>query len=334
LARTPFRVHTIAAVLEHVRTHGGDADGLIRAARLPAAAATAPWVELRLDRLAAFFELAAAAVRDPLLGIHVGIGLSRATWDVLQLSCLSAPTLADALGQLPRLVPLFNTAVELTVRDSGGELVVEHRVPGHPEGLSRHGNELWVAAVLERARSATGAPLRPRAAWFAHAMPGDLAGAVAQALAIDPPRFGAGVTGLAIRAADAARPLRTGDPVLTRVLDRLVEPILAALAGRRDLAAEVCRRIDAAFDEGVPALDDIARGLGRSGRTLQRELAELDTTFRALVDHVRRVKARTLLAQDLPVDEVAARLGYSERSAFVRAFGRWTGAVPHDWRVR
>lgn len=326
-ARAParFRVHTVGPVLAHVGDRGGDVTGLRRAAGLPARAADAPWLELPLAQIARFYELAAAAAADPLLGAHVGQALTRQVWDVMQVSCLAAPDLRRGLALLPRLIPLFNDAVELAVRDAADRTVtVEHRIPGAPEALSRHGNELWLAALLTRAREATGAAIVPVACWFAHRAPAGVA-ALTRALALPAPTFAAGATGVTLAAADVDRPLRTGDPVLLAVLDRLVEPRLAVAAGRRGVAAEVCHAIEAELADGVPTLTRTARRLGRSSRALQRELAAAATTYRALIDHVRRTAARALLAVDTPLDDVAARLGYSERSAFVRAFARWRG---------
>ena len=70
-----------------------------------------------------------------------------------------------------------------------------------------------------------------------------------------------------------------------------------------------------------------------STRTLQRRLASEGTSFRALVDQERVGAARAFLAlPDLGADEIADRLGYSEASAFVRAFRRWTGTTPGEYR--
>lgn len=320
-----FRVHTVAAVLAHVRARGGDPAALAKAAGLPRDAGEQPWLELPLAHIARFYDLAAEAAGDPLLGVHVGRAVTRELWDVMQVSCLAAPDLRRGLALIPRLVPLFNDAVELTIREGDDRAVtVEHRVPGAPEALSRHGNELWLSVLLTRARDATGAAITPRACWLAHAAPaGRARAAVADALGVPAPTFAAGASGVTFAAADADRPLRTGDPVLLAMLDRLVEPRLALVAGRRGTAALVCGAIEAGLADGVPSLAQVARRLGKSTRALQRELTDAATSFRDLVDHVRRTQARALMAADTPLDDVAARLGYSERSAFVRAVARW-----------
>jgi len=85
----------------------------------------------------------------------------------------------------------------------------------------------------------------------------------------------------------------------------------------------------------LPNLDEVARALGRSPRSLGRHLAEEGSSFRALVDHTRLARARELLRHSqLPINEIAWRLGYADPSNFNRAFRRWTGHSPGEERGR
>jgi AraC-like DNA-binding protein len=85
--------------------------------------------------------------------------------------------------------------------------------------------------------------------------------------------------------------------------------------------------------DGEPEQGAVARPLGLSERTLQRRLRDEGTTFGALVDDVRLELARMYLGDpELAIFEVAFLLGYSEPSAFNRAFRRWTGASPSEHR--
>jgi AraC-like DNA-binding protein len=263
------------------------------------------------------------ASSDPDLGVHVGQRLSRSIWDLMQLSCMSAPTLMEGLARLSRLIALFNDFVHFGLERNELEVRIEHSIPGYPEGLSRHGNELWVVAVLERARQATGVEIEPRSVWFGHPAPVDRV-AIEGATRTKELRFGAGSTGISLRIEDADLPLITADPVLTAVLDRLVAQPLSTSGGRRGVAAQVCRELSRSLDGQVPTLAQIARELAMSTRSLQRALAEEGTTLRVLVEQVRREKAREWLGAGASFDDVAVRLGYSQRSAFVRAFSRWT----------
>ena len=88
------------------------------------------------------------------------------------------------------------------------------------------------------------------------------------------------------------------------------------------------------LSEGIPALSDIARELGMSGRTLQRRLRERGLSYQTLVDESRRQLAMRLLRQtDFALIEVAFMTGFSGQSAFTRAFKRWAGQTPRSFRI-
>ena len=78
----------------------------------------------------------------------------------------------------------------------------------------------------------------------------------------------------------------------------------------------------------MPSMGQVARELAVAERTLHRQLAAEHTSFRALVDEVRETLAVELLGNNLTVEEVARRLGYSETAAFTHAFKRWRGHPP------
>ena len=90
---------------------------------------------------------------------------------------------------------------------------------------------------------------------------------------------------------------------------------------------------DSLIDHGrVLQFAEVARSLGRSERTLARNLAKAGISYRALVDRVRMELAQFLLNGGLSVQEVGDRLGYSDVSAFVRYFRRQIGTSPARWR--
>ena len=81
-------------------------------------------------------------------------------------------------------------------------------------------------------------------------------------------------------------------------------------------------------------LSDVAKRLGMSGRTLQRRLSERGYSYQTLVDESRRQLAKRLLRQtDFSLVEVAFMTGFSEQSAFTRAFKRWAGQTPRSFRI-
>jgi AraC-like DNA-binding protein len=101
-----------------------------------------------------------------------------------------------------------------------------------------------------------------------------------------------------------------------------------------DILDDVKAVIERELDHGAPTIGIVARALATSPRTLQRRLGDDGTSFRAAVEAVRADLARGYLRDPgLDLGDVATRLGYAEVSAFLRAFKRWTGTTPSQFRA-
>lgn len=148
-------------------------------------------------------------------------------------------------------------------------------------------------------------------------------------------RFGAPEARIVLRREPLERPLPRHDPSLFAYLERHAQAVLASIPGEGALPDRVRRFITERLRDGEPAQSEIARKLAMSERTLQRRLREAGTTFAAILDAVRCQLSQLYLSEPaVGVHEVAFLLGYSEPSAFHRAFRRWTGATPQEFRRR
>jgi AraC-like DNA-binding protein len=149
-----------------------------------------------------------------------------------------------------------------------------------------------------------------------------------------PVRFATGRRALVLRRADAERALPTSNRQLAQVHDRVITEELARL-DRSDVLA----RCKAALLEGLPSgelsEEGMAKRLHMSRRTLQRKLTERDTTYQKLVDQTRKDLALRFLEDPRrSLADITFELGFSQQSALTRAFRRWTGTSPSDWRQR
>lgn len=99
--------------------------------------------------------------------------------------------------------------------------------------------------------------------------------------------------------------------------------------GPLDLRTRVVTAVRAAIDEGHFDIADVARNMGMSARTLQRALAAEQLSYRRVLDEVRwTVAAPLVAATDIPLEQIAERMGYADGKAFRRAFRRWAGMAP------
>ncbi len=323
----------IGRVIAHIRARGADPTSLISAYGLSPTVESEPVAILPISRFYAFLDEAAQLLDDPFLGVHVGEHGGGEGASILEFVCRGANDLGGALERYVRFAGTVNEALLVTAEREGTSTSLRLRVPGYPGCLGRHGNEHWVTALLVIARRATSTACVPERVSFAHPRPSSVT-EISRALGTTNLDFGAHHNALTLGARLLAAPLRPAEAPLSTLLDRY-----AALAppGRPRVSQFHGRLMEAIRDRlpsGEPVLPVIARTMGLGVRTLQRRLADDALTFEGVVDEVRADLARLYVQQgELSVDEIGARLGYAQRSNFLRAFKRWTGTTPKRMRA-
>lgn len=129
-------------------------------------------------------------------------------------------------------------------------------------------------------------------------------------------------------------PLRRRDPVLHSILYRNAEELAARLPETDTVVAELRRILVNRIAQGDSDIELIARSMATSVRSLQRRLAAAGTSYQEVLDSTRREAAGRHLADcAFSITEVAYLLGYSEPAAFHRAFKRWYGTTPQEFRL-
>jgi AraC-like DNA-binding protein len=130
-----------------------------------------------------------------------------------------------------------------------------------------------------------------------------------------------------------SRPTRLARPPLLKVLEEHAAVLLARVPQGEGLEHDLRRELLRQLAGGSPTAPAVARGLGLSVRTLQRKLKEHGVSFQDVLDELRgEVALRYLRDPSLSIAEVGHLLGYSEPSSFTRAFKRWSGETPKEFR--
>lgn len=205
-------------------------------------------------------------------------------------------------------------------------------IPGTDE---RHGllmtNELALGAATALSREVSQQDFSPLAVHISNTAPDDLSAFEGHFRC--PIHFAAKRDALEVSHDQMRRPNRLGDTSISQFFDAHLDVALADLPEDRDLGLQVRNEIAQALSEGVPTLELMAARLGMSSRTLQRRLREADLGYRDIVNDARQELAEHLLRKtDYGLSEIAFLTGFSEQSAFHRAFSRWTKQTPRSYR--
>ncbi|HSC87721.1 MAG TPA: AraC family transcriptional regulator [Polyangiaceae bacterium] len=322
--------------LQAAGAFGFDIEALSAAASLTPTMLADPDARVAVER---HIELWEAIARDPRaleFGLWLGKSFRLETLGVIGWVMRHTPTLRAALGCLERFQSLLGDGVAPRIVEREGRVVLSQTEPpriARLQALSLAAPVGTVALLRELAELPEGEPVALEVAFQHPALP-DEALAELQAALNCPLHFDAEETRLVLPSELLERPVRAPDPGLGSYLERHAETLQGRLrpAGS-SFSARVREHVVPLLREGEPDQAGVARALATSERTLQRRLQEEGITFAQLLDEVRSELARGYLADPtLAIFEVAFLLGYSEPSAFNRAFRRWTGKTPSDFR--
>jgi AraC-like DNA-binding protein len=322
----PVRLaYGLAPVIEVLEAHGVGLAPLLRAADIPRFALEEPSYRIRVDQELRFIRLAIAALDVAGVGLEVGRKYTLALFGVLGLAASCAPTLRDLLRMVPTFPELSWGAIGLSVWHQGDTEFVAFHPTAEVGDLAPFFVERDTAATLALFRQNAGANLAPSLVRFRHSPPPNA-------------RAYGEWFGCTVRFGDSANEIHFPVPVWDQA-----PPQANRLAYR--FYANQCRRLSELMREAlsyadvvrarlrnetpIPPLPAVLDALSLTRRTLQRRLDAEGTTFSALLNEVRLERARELMnLGGLPQEEIARRLGFSDASAFSRAFKTWTGQSP------
>lgn len=326
---------TARAALEIARRNGLDAEGLALRCGLRAGLAD----EARVDHAVwiGLWHAIVEATGDDRVGLRAAEALPFGHFDVLDYLLATSDDLGTALTRFSRHFGLVSTGVSHAIeRREGSTWLVRRYAPGCETRLLAPA-EFAFANVMVRTRRTSGVAWRPRAVWFASVEP---RWPEDRRRFFDcPVHFGAPTSAIELDDSTLALPMRGADANLLGILERHAAQLVASLAGEDGHDESVIARTRRAIVEGMRggdvSLEGVARRLGTSPRTLQRRLQEDGASFDAVLDEERHTLARRYLHDEsLSIDQACDLLAFAQPRGFRRAFRRWEGCTPSEYRTR
>lgn len=331
-----FSVAIVRDIVQYGVAQGVKADALCRAAGIDA-----DWLE-DPDRLVFSTVLqnlwreAVVQTGDRDLGLHIGEAFELSAIGIVGYVLLNCKTYGQVLEKLCQYTQLFSRGVTLHHQVIDGEVYCDCDVVGDLKNYlldePRHPIESTFAALFTATQQLTGHDLDAQAVWFQHPAPSDIS--EHERIFQAPVQFSQPANRIVLNTPCLDWSVRSANPNLLSVFEAHAITMLAAQNQPQSYSQQVMQAIAQALQGEVPTLEAIARSLMTSERQLQRELQTEHTTYQQLLDETRKELAfQSLKDPGASIHEVAFLLGFSEPSAFHRAFKRWTGQTPRSYRL-
>lgn len=338
LRADPSALHTwLQAAKETVERRGVDAGALLRQAGLDLSAGADPMGRHSARRGLLFWQSALHATGEELLGLDVALQSLPLNFNALGYALMASQDLAQMYARLARYVHVVTDAAELSFEADaqGGRLTISGDralLAGADEATSWSIFDYAMLAVVRGSRMLWGRDFQPLELRLQRRVPADRA--KYERIFRCTPVYGCADNTLVLDLETLYRPLSSANLAVARTSEEAMERYSSDWQ-QRDLSQRLALLLKDMLPGGEPQQQDVAQRLGLTMRSLQRRLAEHGTSYREVLNRTRHELALDYLgSRRHAVGEVAFLLGFSEVSAFTRAFKRWTGDSPRSWLNR
>ena len=283
-------------------------------------------VEL-LDR---FWDAAVDVTGDPAIGVRVGALSRLSAAGLLGDVAKASATLGDAMLKTIRFIRIWNEAGRLSLLIDGDRAIVWYRPIGRRHPAS---SDSVLARIGVLSRELTGVHLVPKEVLLAHPAPPETT-PYRDVFGIEP-TFDQSDCAVVFHPDALSLPIATSNSATLEAVTRHASELIDALPTDASLKRQVQHALVNELRGGNPMLENVAAQLNMHPKTLRRRLKEEGTTHSDLLEALRRDLAKRYLRMpELNVTEVAFLLGYSDASAFNKAFRRWFKVAPLTYRER
>lgn len=320
---------TVRMVLKACESTHVDTDELLHLAGIDRKVVEDPDGEVSFSQMRAFWQNAFRLSGDPYLGIHAAQHVEIGDYKCLDYLTVHAATVGASMQNFCRYMILINTWIHWEIEEQNDEVIL--RMSSNAGAIPPHSYEFVFAIYTKRVRQITSDNWIPEVVHFPFPAPTN----------IQPHRdyfktsvqYDAPVGEFVISRESWNEPVPNSDQQLYKVMDEHARMLMAQRPMPDDFVGVVRKEIVRELHGGEALRDTIAEKLHMSPRTLQRRLDENGVAYADLLDDVRSELAKAKLqGGDLSLAEIGFLLGFSEQSSFNRAFKRWTGKTPREYR--
>jgi len=303
---------------------------VLRQAELPLGLFNQEKILLTTEEMFALYRGISEVSKDPAIGLKLGTEERVERYDPIAIAALYTRSFRDALQRLARYKQL-TCPEEIRLVERGGEFLVQFIWLLADQAEPTLLVDACFAWVVGIGRRGTGLPVNPKRIEFQRP---EKHRKMHEAHFRCPVNFDARQNVLVFSKTDIDRPFLTHNADLLAMVAPQLEAELTRQLAQKTISEQIKGIVKKLLAGRRPTLQDVARELHLSTRTLQRRLTDEGVTFQQLMEGARRELAQHyLLHSSLELSETAYLLGYEDANSFFRAFHHWVGTSPAEWRA-
>ncbi|MCC5640073.1 AraC family transcriptional regulator [Nostoc sp. CHAB 5844] len=332
-----FSVYITRGIVQFAAArYGVDADSLCTDVGIDATLLKMPDQQISGTLHSAVWREVIKRTGDENFALHLGEAFHLATFGIVGYVLVNCQTFAEVLEKFSRYTRLFSQGAYIHFTVADGLVLCDCDIIDDLKNYlleqPRYAVESTFASLLIATKVLTGKPLYPHAVWFQYPRPGDTS--EHERIFQTGLHFSMPTNRIIFDANCLNWSVLSANSNLLSMFEQHAQTMLDAMNREDDYTRKVVQEIVKQLKGNLPTIEAVARSLAISVRQLQRELQAEDTSYQELLDNTRKELAlRHLKNPATPIHDVAFLLGFSEPSAFHRAFKRWTGQTPRAYRL-
>jgi len=309
-----------------------DVDHFLHSIGIDPSRVKSPDERIPVDTYLFIQEKAAQHINDPYFGLHMGEFAEAGSWSILGYVMMNCKTLGEAFEKSARYSRIIGNMIESRAELQDNRVKIIVFTPPHAPEMSLHCYESTLSSSVRMMRMLTGSQINPLEVTFAYPEPGSRA--EYERIFCCPVLFGQPENSMTLDLSIALTPVMMANASLLDYFEKYAQDFLARMERQKEHTRAVSKIILAHVDDEALSIENVAQEMAVSVRTLQKRLEQEGVVFSDLHQEIREKLAKQYLHQNYSVEQITYLLGFSEPSVFRKAFKKWAGITPREYRER
>jgi AraC-like DNA-binding protein len=323
-------VTVLSQMFLYLKSKNVDVDEFLHSIDVEPESVKAPDSRIPIDKYLYIQESAAEYTHDASFGLHMGEYAEAGSWSILGYLMMNCATLGEAMEKSGRYSRVIGNLIEATAHLRFTKLKLLFNTPPHAPKMSRHCFEATFSSLIRMVRTLTGKPLNPSEVTFIYPKPESVS--EYERVFCCPVLFGQKENSMTVELALGKTPILMANPELLAYFEAFAQDFIVNMDRQKEITKAVTKIILAHLDDESLTIQKVAREMALSVRTLQKRLEDEDVVFSDLLKDIREKLAKKYLREDYTVEQITYLLGFSEPSVFRKAFKKWSGVTPREYR--